>query len=621
MFDSTKTDLKEILESVHAGVIQLPDFQRDYVWDDDDVRSLIASIAKGYPVGALLTLEAGSEVAFKPRLLAGVPDANTKHKVLLLDGQQRITSLYQVMYSALPVTTKTRRGKKTVQRYYYLDITKAVSEEADILDAIVAVPEDKVLRSNFGKDVERDLSSSEQEYASGMFPLNKIFDSKDWLYGWRDFARARQEDIYELERGFDKRVIDTISRYKMPIIALDNSNSREAICLVFEKVNVGGKKLDAFELLTAIYAADNFDLREAWSGAGKNNPGLKQNLVGPDKRRRVLRRIESTDYLQACTLIHTRAVRLDKAAQGAQGMDLPQILGNRQAMLGLPLSAFRKYSPAVEKGFIEAASFLNELKIISARDVPYPSQVVALATIFAILGNAAQNAVAKQKLRRWFWCGALGELYGSGAETLIARDVPAVVDWIASDGPLPPAIEDAIFRENRLRNLRHRVSAAYKAIHTLLMSYGCKDFVSGEPVEIATFFDKEIDIHHIFPRAWCKKNGVNERICDSIVNKTPLSKRSNQRIGGTAPSSYLERIEDKDKLPLETIVEILRGHLIDPNHLRADDFEAFYRARMRAICDLITEAMGKPTVPANVSDDYDDLEDDEVDELEEDFND
>ena len=95
MFDTTKTDLEEILHDVDEGKLQLPDFQRDYVWADEDVRSLIASIARGFPVGALLTLESGGPVEFKPRLLEGVRNTDAKHQELLLDGQQRMTSLYR----------------------------------------------------------------------------------------------------------------------------------------------------------------------------------------------------------------------------------------------------------------------------------------------------------------------------------------------------------------------------------------------------------------------------------------------------------------------------------------------------------------------------------------------
>src|SRR5438477_11968016 len=103
MFESTKEDLKDLLKKANQGRLQLPDFQRDYVWGDDDVQSLIASIAKGFPVGALLTLETGGPVEFKPRVLAGVKENGAKPEELLLDGQQRMTSLYQSMFSEKPI--------------------------------------------------------------------------------------------------------------------------------------------------------------------------------------------------------------------------------------------------------------------------------------------------------------------------------------------------------------------------------------------------------------------------------------------------------------------------------------------------------------------------------------
>src|SRR5262245_31982510 len=106
MFDSTKEDLKDILREADEGKLQLPDFQRSYVWADSDVRSLLASIGKGYPVGALLTLESGGEVNFKPRLLEGVEQRHISPSDLLLDGQQRITSLYQAIWSKKPVLTQ-----------------------------------------------------------------------------------------------------------------------------------------------------------------------------------------------------------------------------------------------------------------------------------------------------------------------------------------------------------------------------------------------------------------------------------------------------------------------------------------------------------------------------------
>jgi hypothetical protein len=430
MFDTTKEDLKDILRKAEEGKMQLPDFQRDYVWGDDDVQSLIASIAKGFPVGALLTLETGGSVSFKPRTLEGVANINLSPEELLLDGQQRMTSLFQALYCKRPIRTKNQK-KDLVERFYYLDINKACSNAANIEDAIVGVPATRIVRENFGRDVKLDLSSPDLEFENDMFPLNHVFDHTDWYFKWRSHWNARNPDRLETEQKFFKGVVETIQRYKMPIIRLDKKNTREAICLVFEKVNVGGKKLDAFELVTAIYAASSFDLREDWSGPpGKPGEGRSGRMYDSNNPRRVLKELESTEFLQACTLLHTRQKRLDKAASGAKDSDLPQISCNREALLSLPLAAYQKYSNAVEAGFIEAAGFLNELKIILSRDVPYPPQITALASTLSILGNEALSAAARDKLAQWFWSISLGEQYGSSTESKLARDVPELVAWI-----------------------------------------------------------------------------------------------------------------------------------------------------------------------------------------------
>ncbi|MCC7193811.1 MAG: DUF262 domain-containing protein [Phycisphaeraceae bacterium] len=615
MFDSTKEDLKDILRKADEGKLQLPDFQRDYVWLDEDVRSLIASICKGFPVGALLTLEAGSEVRFKPRSLAGVDAASHDPEELLLDGQQRVTSLYQATYSKKPV--RTRLSKKVeIERYYYLDIKKSVNDTADLLDAIEGVPADRIRRTNFGKEIVLDLSSREREYEHDMFPLNLTFDSKDWFFGWRDYWKPRGRDVVDLEKKFYKQVVEMIEWYEMPIIRLDKRNSREAICLVFEKVNVGGKKLDPFELLTAIYAADNFDLRAAWNGEHKKS-GLQQRLTD-HQRRHVLARMESTHFMQACTLLHTREVRSRRVQEGAKGKDLPPVLCNRDAMLALPLTAFKKHVDTLEESFMLAAAFLNEQKIISSRDVPYPQQIVTLAAIFAALDSKAQTVPAKGKITDWFWAGALGELYGTGAETIMARDFMELVEWIGNDGEQPRTLSEAVFQQDRLRSLRGRLAAAYKAIHALLMRRGCLDFINGNPFELMTFFNQKIDVHHIFPEKWCKDHEIDKKVYDSIINKTPLSTKSNQIIGGNAPSIYLRKIETSTGISPAKLDDILRSHLIEPRFLRSDDFEGFYSARTQALSELIGSAMGKPVVNTHGSNEpeieVDETSDEESDE-------
>src|SRR6476659_10089966 len=97
-FQTNPLSLEELLRKCHKGVVQLPDFQRSWVWDEDRIKSLIASISRAFPVGALMTLDTGGDVNFKPRLVEGAPEAakSASAQSLLLDGQQRMTSLYQV---------------------------------------------------------------------------------------------------------------------------------------------------------------------------------------------------------------------------------------------------------------------------------------------------------------------------------------------------------------------------------------------------------------------------------------------------------------------------------------------------------------------------------------------
>jgi len=234
----------------------------------------------------------------------------------------------------------------------------------------------------------------------------------------------------------------------------------------------------------------------------------------------VLTQIASTDFLQACTMLRTREVRLAKVAQGFRDSDLPQVTCKRSALLELPLSAYRKHADAIERGFIEAGGFLNELKIIWHKDISYPPLLVALASVFAILGRDAQTAAAKQQLAQWFWSITLGELYGSSTETRLGRDVPELVEWIGNQGPRPRSMDEAIFQRDRLRSLQSRLSAAYKGLHALLMKHGCLDFITGRGADLMTFHLDKIDVHHIFPQAWCKKQGIPPAAFNSIVNKT-----------------------------------------------------------------------------------------------------
>ena len=383
----------------------------------------------------------------------------------------------------------------------------------------------------------------------------------------------------------------------MPLIELGRGTSREAVCLVFEKVNTGGKKLDAFELLTAIYAGEEegFHLRDEWTAIQNT---LAETL---QLRDHPLTRLEAKDFFQALALLQTRARRLAHVSDGKPG-DPPAISCTRDTLLGLPLSAYKIHTARLVQGFQRAGKFLFSQHLYWFRDVPYRTQIVPLAAIIAELGERWEHEAVRAKLARWYWCGVFGELYGSAIESRFAKDISEVIAWI-DGGPEPTTIRDANFRDERLNTMTSRLSAAYKGVHALLMKEGARDFRSGQRFDHTSYFDEGVDIHHIFPRAWCEKNGIARTAYDTVINKTPISYKTNRTIGGDAPSAYLAHLPKQGAASPDDIDAHLRTHLIDPEHLRTDAFGAFISARREALLTLIETAMGGKGVFRNVTPD------------------
>ena len=601
-FRTNPVGLEELLRHCAIGKIQLPDFQRSWVWDEERIKGLVASISQAFPVGALMTLEmkSGTAETFARRPVQGalVSAADQLPDQLLLDGQQRMTSLYQTCMRREVVQTVTPR-LKLVDRWFYINISAALDGDVDRQDAIVSIPKDRKVKSAFGKEVDLDLSSAELEYQNLMFPLNQVFDWTDWMMGFWSYWKAK-DDLEKIEvfMTFKTEILENFKGYQVPVIALSPDTSHEAVCLVFEKVNTGGKALDAFELVTAMYAAKGHRLRDDWLGTD-GQPGLQNRLQvygrAAEQKFGVLEKVASTDVLQAIALVHGAKTREKEIAEGRKDSELSAVRASRQSLLDLPLDAYLEHRHAVEEGFKTAARFLRQQHIYRVIDLPYQGQLVPFAAILARIGAKADHATVKAKLARWYWCGIFGELYGVAVESRFAKDVLEVPAWL-DGGPEPTTITDGRFRPERLRTMRTRLSAAYKGIHALLMNEGAIDFRSGQAFTHTVFFDEYVDIHHIFPQKWCTDAKIPPAVYDTIINKTPLGYKTNRIVGGVAPSLYLAKLEkgNADTPPIEptTLDTYLASHAINPALLRADQFVKFMADREDRLLALIAAATG-----------------------------
>lgn len=584
-FDSTKRSLFELLKDVRTGKIQLPDFQRGWVWDDNRIKGILASVAKSFPIGAIMLLETDKEnTSFKSKPVEGVKlDKEVTPEYLILDGQQRITSLFETIMTNEIVTTRNERNYE-IKRWYYIDMRKAMDDNYDLEEAIISVNEKKQITEDFGRRILLDLSTKELEYENLMYPVCMIDEYSEWRREFNKYWKYESEKL-ALWDEFEDRVIKNFHQYMVPVIIMKKENPREAVCQVFEKVNTGGVPLTVFELLTATFAIDGFELKKDWLSIKKQ---FESN--------RLLSGVSNTDFVQAITLLSTYNRRLSQKKQGTAREDLPAVSCKRKDMLNLSLEDYKKYRAPIVNGFTKAAQILNENYIFTARDLPYNTQLIPMSAILAVLGDKIDSLGCKRKLMQWFWCGVFGELYGSGIETRFALDLPQVVDWVENDGPEPQTVYDASFSPTRLHTLRTRNSAAYKGIYALLMADQIRDWVSATRIDFDTYFSQSIDVHHVFPVDWCKKNGISADDYNCIINKTPLSSRTNRIVGGEAPSKYLPRIQKHAGVDDKEFHDILRSHALSPDCLYVDDFVGFFNDRKERILQKIETAMNK-TIP------------------------
>lgn len=562
-FSVDKIRLEKLLDKIVVGDVQLPEFQRGWIWDDVHIRNLLASVSRNYPIGTIMMLETGNkELNFATRPITGVITENKNPDELILDGQQRLTALFQSLYSDRPANPKesmSTKSRKRLNRWYYMDIKKALIQgEENIEDAINGSPE---------------KLPSDDEYRNLLFPLFKTFEFSNW----RDECDSHWnhgDDIRKMLRQFERNIInECFYSYDVPYVTLLKETQPEAICPIFERINSTGVNLDVFDLLIAIYAAKSFNLRKDWESR-------ESRLT---EKNSVLSEIKGSDFLKTVTLMAT----FDN------GNHLSNVSCSRKTILKLKLEKYKEWAEIATNGFERTIKFLASQKIFDSRYLPYTTQLIPLAAILAILGDKAENAGAREKLVRWYWCGVLGELYQGVPDSRFVRDLKEVLKWILNDGQEPTTIVESNFSAKRILDLKDRRSAAFKGIYALLLQNGAKDFLSDSPIDIENYFNTNIDIHHIFPKKWCNNNKVSSDECDCIVNKTPISNKSHIKIGDHPADTYLRILEKEGHIKPSKMDDILKSHLIKPSAMRSNDFSDFFSERKENMLKTIGSVMGK----------------------------
>ena len=576
-FTTPSYSLTDLFARAQRGELQIPDFQHTSLWDVDRTRTLISSVLRGYPVGTLLALDTRNEpMRFRPRPLPGAPEAEQNPGLLLLDGQQRLSSLYLAFQGDGRLEVLDFRGRKIFRRFF-VDVRSAVKADPIPEEAIFAIDDEGEVRSHFGPDIPGGINDRETMVNNFVVPVSSLLweEGNDLLFDMA--ANTEDAEIREQVKEFHRRVVRPLAAYDLPMTRMDRGTSQIGVGQIFAQANSQGVPMDVFELLTAVFALEdpNFSLARHWAECEK-----------------VLRKYPALDEISRVRFLRGVSLLVTSTTGPARG--------HRGDILNLALDDYVWASRDLLAAFVRAAEFLSERCIFTVDQVPYSHQLVPLAVILARL--SWENGVLDQqatwdRINQWYWCGVFGELYGSHSPSIRAgSDVDQVTPWAKGEtGQVPKTVEDAHFAEERLLTAGAD-SGVYRGIYSLLMARGARDWRTGKRFDAESVVELQPGFHQIFPAGYCRVHNVDDQLAASVLNRTPLGKRSETVMEDSDPKRYLSRLQSKAIMEDDEFDAVLATHELVPDYLLTSNWKALFDDRAERFIGIIEYAMNKPVL-------------------------
>jgi hypothetical protein len=554
--------VKDILSNVEKKWV-LPNFQRYYDWDKEDVRAFLESIFKDYFVGSLLLweVEKEPEIAFFP--IQGVKNKIDKPEIIILDGQQRITSLYYAIKNPILEADE-------IKSLFYINFKNYFENlSADI-----------VTTSN------RKLSIRES-VESLLFPFYELENHIEWM---REF-----DDFYEEQEGVDKRKLKELSRimqdrvrhiwenFQIPEIKLPASMKLHHVVDIFENINTKGKLLDAFDLLIAASIKHNIDLRKLWEGSRQKYPNFTRYA---EKTKNKLRMY----ILQSISLLHNPTSSCKKS-------DILELYEQIYSNRGKDPKTFEKHWEEMSTYVNSAIKELEDLKggfgIINEAHVPFMSVIPILAALKKDVDSRNNKHGCNDKIKQWYWSVVFSEAYSSGVDSQLTLDFKELKEWFSDDSKIPKSVEEAriLIKTFNLKKVNTFSSAIFRGVLSLLAIKGSRDLQTGEMVNDRNNYHKD----HIFPKSKSEKYVSTKKELDSILNMAWLTRSTNESKGAKEPKKYFEEFESSYNKNKDAYIKVLESHFINReayDYLLDNNFEGFINGRENILLNEVKKLIG-----------------------------
>jgi len=504
----SKKKLLELVRKAYHGEVMLPDFQRNFVWARNDIEELICSLLEKMFIGTFLIQRVNpADIPFKVIPIEGANKINSdftaKPEIIVLDGQQRLTSLFYALYSPdIPL-------KNTTNPYAFFINLEELSND-NFEDAIFSWSkqwrEHKALLDGNGKYNSSELKKNK------ILPLTFLAnESEFWKWWYGEFRGLFCEEKAQKIENYLKNIID----YHIHVLSIPLTEKPEDIAILFERINRTGIKLSIFDLLTA-RSYKFINLRTEWESAFNVKYWLKQIASNDIKNTKI------PYYI-------IQGIALSKGI-GIKARDIIKIDSTT-----LNKETWEKAIEILENKILSRLFDVSEYGIADYRWLSYPSMISIWLGLF-IKAEKGEIGIDIAKINKWYWSVIFTERYSGSTETKQTKDFKDLVTWITDSYKVPEVIEDMRSKLEIMKiDTKYPGSSIYKGIFNLLFRRGAWDFYEKDKIKFSV---KDLEDHHIFPRKFLENKNVNVEK-DIVLNRTLILSSTNRKINRKAPATYI----------------------------------------------------------------------------------
>ena len=557
-----------ILSDISECKWVLPHFQRYFDWNKNDVKEFWESIFKDYYVGSFLLWETDRDPKLGIQPIDGVikKGDEIKPNFIILDGQQRITSLHY----AIKVPPKIYLKGIKFPLYYYVNFNK-------------------YLNSDTKKDViefRTEKIKEEESFKRMLFPLYQLEKYDEWVDGLEDYmhSQSKDQDYVNKLRAIRKIIqmkLRHMYEFEIPYIELPKSMELFQVTDIFENINTKGKSLSVFDLLIARLYKYDINLKKLWDVTKNKYPKIE----------RYSDRIPKTQIyiLQAMSILYEK----NNSAKRADVLDIYEKI-------------YEKPERDFEKDWNNTSNYMNKAieKIENMRDgfgvkdekeLPFAPVIPVLTALLKTIDEKGKKPEFYVKVSRWYWSAVFTNAYSEAADSQMTDDFRELKKWFEKEDEKPKTVKEL---EKKISNedldfieIQTKSNAKYKGVMSLIALKGARDFNTSQMLENARKNDKD----HIFPRSFNFGFGSNKYV-HSVLNMTWMSEETNKKIKGCKnPSKYVPEFRQRFRGTDNEFAGMLKTHFINEKameYLIQDKFTEFIDERQKSIISKIKNLIG-----------------------------